>query len=539
MAYHKDKNRLGTTLNNPKEHIQDHKKWSRRSFLRDFGLLSGSGIVLGGLPIHTLLGSPLSYALNCSGSDRILVLVKLNGGNDGLNTIIPSYNYGRYQQLRPGIHIPQSQTIQLNAELSLNRRLESIMPMWQEGAMKVIENIGYPDQNLSHFRSSDIWNSASDSDTLETSGWLGRFFEDKYPDFINSAPDCPPAVAIGGGSLITTNTDGLNMAVNFQSPDQLRSIAERGSLFDVVDVPDCLYGEQLAYTRSIANTIYRYAETLGEAYDSSSNTVSYPTELGDQLALVARLIKGDLGTQFYTASLGSFDTHASQVNTHNTLLQNLSDSVSAFFNDLKASGHDKKVLLLTYSEFGRRPEQNASQGTDHGAAAPSLIFGSGLNGNGVLGGLPDLDDLDRNENLKYRVDFRSLYASLLEHWICIDPQLVNQILGANHDRMHDLGLNCQPVSSAENQNRPKFAYQAYINAIGQVEIKVRIPSNGRLEVIIQDLLGRSMASIYNGSITRGERLFSYQIPNNYPRPSYLALSLIYNGEKYSKSLLFK
>jgi uncharacterized protein (DUF1501 family) len=538
MDHHKHI-RKGTKLSEGKAHQKDHAQWSRRTFLKNLGIASSAGVMLGGMSIHSLFAHPLAYAFNCSESDRILVLIRLNGGNDGLNTIIPIFDYGTYSSNRSSIAISQNNTFSITPELAVNNRMATIEKFWQDGKMKVVNNVGYEDQNLSHFRSSDIWDSASNSNEFVESGWLGRLFENEYPDYITNPPDCPPAIEIGNsGSFLFNNSEDLKMGVNFANPQTFQNIAQQGSYFDAVNVPDCYYGQQLSYVRSIANSVYLYAEAINEAYESSSNSVTYPGDLGAQLSLVARMIKGGLGTRVYMVSLGSFDTHAGQTNSHGNLLQNLADSVDKFYEDLGDGGYDKQVLSMTISEFGRRVQQNASNGTDHGAAAPVLFFGEGLNGNGSLGGLPDLQDLDSTGNLKYQVDFRNLYASVLENWLCLDAQLVDNVLGGTFDRIDDLGINCVGTSSAEIQDF-KFSYKAYQDASGQFSVEYSLPKSSKVQLGIYNMLGQQVAQLHQGQQPKGKHQHQWMPLKHGGSVNYYICRLTVNGKDFSQPVILR
>ncbi|MEL6867307.1 MAG: DUF1501 domain-containing protein, partial [Bacteroidota bacterium] len=369
--YNKNKKRFGSAIEHGKAHESDHRSWSRRSFLKNVGMVGSASLVLGNLPLTAFGASPLAMALNEGPSDRILILIRLNGGNDGLNTIIPLYDYDNYRNLRPTIGIAESDYTKLSDEFAIPNTLLDLNPLWQEGKMKVVNTVGYPNQNLSHFRSSDIWASASDANVNDTSGWLGRYLSNIYPDFLENPPEIPPAIQIGGvGNLAFNDLESNSMAVKLDDPDQLFEIAQNGQLYDTQNLPDCHFGEQLGYIRNVTNNTFKYAEIIKQAYDNGSNAVEYEGNLGQQLGLIARLIKGNLGTKFYMVTLDGFDTHANQSFYHPLLMLQLSGAISQFYQDLGTSSHDKEVLCMTISEFGRRIEQNASGGTDQVAASP-------------------------------------------------------------------------------------------------------------------------------------------------------------------------
>ena len=525
----------GSRLQDGKAHQMAHSNWSRRSFLRNLGLAGSVSMMLGKMPLTAMAASPLAKALANDDSDRVLVFIRLKGGNDGLNTIIPLFDYGTYQSLRPDIRIPQNEIIPLNTELGIPNTMSALNNLWQDGQMKVINNIGYPDQNLSHFRSTDIWNSASDADEFDTSGWLGRFFDQQYPDYVTSPPDDPPAIQIGGfGNILFDNTEGTNFAVTVSDPDQLYQLAQTGQLYDPLDVPACYRGEQLTFLRSIANSTYKYAEVIAEKYNLAANSVEYTTSLGEQLALVARLIKGGLKTKVYMVSIGGFDTHANQLSNHPALLNDLSEAVKSFYEDLENTDHAKNVIALTVSEFGRRIEQNASQGTDHGAAAPMLVFGQGLNGNGFLGSNPDLTDVDNVGNLKFDIDFREVYATLLENWLCVDPDVVDDVLGQPFDRLPDLGLMCSP-SSTTGITQPSIDMQV-LTSREQITVQYNLPVSMRTRVTVFDLLGKPVETLFNGHQYQGKHQHIFSTNKSRFSSGMYIITIEAGGIIYSKKV---
>lgn len=511
MLHHKK----GISLQDPQAHAESHEAWNRRTFLRMLGLSGAGSILLGGNPVTALANSKLAALLSAMEGDRILVLIRLKGGNDGLNMVIPIFDYSTYQKLRPGIAIPNNQILQLNTSFGIQSRMGALDKMWKEGDMKVVHSVGYPEQNLSHFRSSDIWATASDSQVLENSGWLGRWLEDVNPDYLTKPPKMPPAIQIGGaGNLAFTNTKNDNMAVVVNDPEELAKIAQSGRLYDPADVPDCYYGEQLTYLRTLANATFTYAQGIENAYKTGKNTVEYPANLGAQLAIVARLIKGGLGTRLYMVTLDGFDNHADQNRTHPLLLENIAQSVNLFYQDLQAGGWSDKVLAMTISEFGRRPEQNASQGTDHGAASPVMLFGPGLNGSGFIGQAPNLKDLDRDGNLKFSTDFRQIYATVLESWLCIGSAEVDQVMGKKFNRLPGLGLQCSPSTSTSAVQTRRLGLKVS-SAARELRLQYELPESNVVQVRIVGIsgqvlqeqnLGRQMAGAQQASLRLKENL---------------------------------
>ena len=538
MSDHKNinhKNRPGSSLEHGEAHKKDHENWSRRSFLRNVGLAGGMSMFVGNYKVAASALNSLDMSLLNAETDRILVIVRLKGGNDGLNMMVPKFDYGTYSDRRPTLRVPEANLIDLSDEIGMPNTMQALNPLWQEGKMKVINSVGYEDQNLSHFRSSDIWATASDSDEVIQSGWIGRLLDGQLPDFISNPPTIPPSIQIQSNNLIFQNEDNLSLGMSVADVDELHRIATTGSLHDVSDLPDCVYGEQLGYLRTITNTTFTFAESIKTAFDSASNSVTYGVSqgLGDQLAIVARLIKGNLGTKFYMVSIDGFDTHAEQANVHPNLLSALANEIANFFTDLDSSNMGKDVLCMTVSEFGRRTEENGSMGTDHGAAAPMMLFGEGLNGNGFLGGLPDLHDLDNAGNMKYDIDFRQSYASVLQNWLCIPADEVDGILGRHFVRLDALGLECMDTAVPNVPLAPMVSHRALYAGDGRVFIEYDIPSSGHLKIELFSLAGRQIATLYDGHQVAGKHKMPYQYPAPIIPSGLLAYRIYFKGQRYS------
>ncbi|MEM8583147.1 MAG: DUF1501 domain-containing protein [Bacteroidota bacterium] len=529
--------RKGDRLAHGHEHAKDHGLHSRRGFLRNMGLVGGAGLLLNKVPVQAMQANAWTQALTNADSDRVLVIIRLKGGNDGLNTFIPVHDFGTYQSIRPDIYIPVEETINFSSSLAVHPQLSALQGLWNEGAMKVVQNVGYPEQNLSHFRGSDIWASSSDADEVIQSGWLGRMLDNQYPDFLINPPDFPPAIQIGGASnLLFNNDDGFNYAMSTENPQQLYQIAQSGQLYDVENLPDCAYGEQVEYLRAVANTTFAYSAVIADAYDDGQNSADYMNNrLGDQLALVARLIRGGLPTRLYMVELDGFDTHANQPDLHAYLLQTIAENVNAFFTDLAAGGDEQRVLTMTISEFGRRPEQNGSTGTDHGAAAPLMLFGPGLNGNGLLGGLADLGNLDNVGNLIYQVDYRAIYATVLDYWLCVDGMLVDDLLGSFHERIEGLGLFCQSTSTTEIGRVDQVKLVSYLSG-GDLAIDFELERAGEVTIRLHDIVGRVVSSPYQGRHLTGEQTVRLPLSSINWTDGVYVVSLETGGRVYSRQV---
>jgi uncharacterized protein (DUF1501 family) len=499
MSKYKQHNRV-TNLSDISAHDHDHKLWSRRSFLQTMGMAGGVGIGLGGFGISALASAPMSLAFG-GANERILVLIRLKGGNDGLNMIIPTFDYGTYQASRPTIAINQVDLIGLDSMFAMPKTMSKLKPLWDEGAMKVINSVGYPDHNLSHFTSSDIWNSSNENIEMDQdkSGWLGRYLLNRRPDYLTNLPEVPGAIKVSSGSSITfQNPDRIDLAINFNTPEKLIEVAEKGFIFDTTNLPDnCYYGDQIGYLRSILNITYKYAPNISQAYSGASNAVTYSNnELSRQLAIVARLIKGNLGTRLYMVTLDGFDTHENQNVQHPRLMNDISAAISEFYADLTIGNKANDVLSMTFSEFGRRIKENQG-GTDHGTAAPVMFFGPTLESAEILGKNPDLKDIDATGNLKFDIDFKSIYATLLESWLCIDPLAVDEILGDTYDRIPQLGFDCLGVNTIDTALLQSIKHKAKMHANGSYAIEYELSRPGNVEVDILTIMGQKITTLVN------------------------------------------
>lgn len=380
-------------------------------------------------------------------TDKVLVIVQLTGGNDGINTVIPISTYSDYYNARTNVAIPESRILKLNgvSQTGLNPAMTSLQTMFNEGQLAIIQAAGYPSPNFSHFRATDIWMSASDSDTVLNTGWSGRYLNVEYPNYPTGYPNSvnpdPLAIQIGSVTTLTCQGPAVNMGLSISDPNSFYNLIN-----GIEDpAPANPMGAELTYIREVAKQTNQYAQKIKAAAASVTQQSTYPTSnsLADQLKIVARLIKGGLQTRIYLVSYGSFDTHSLQVNatdtttgTHATLLGNVSNAVKAFQDDLKFLGIDDRVVGMTYSEFGRRIKSNASGGTDHGAAAPMFVFGKNVVP-GLMGTNPAIPaNATVNDNVPFQYDFRSVYASLLQSWFCVPDTDLQMVMMKNFQQLN-------------------------------------------------------------------------------------------------------
>ena len=529
----------GATKDQKLIHDQEHAEWSRRSFIQALGLAGGGSIMLGNAAVTASKPSPLSVALAESETDRIMVIIRLKGGNDGLNTIVPIYDYATYANLRPTIRHQQSELTNLNADFAIPNYMSSLEAMWGEGQMKVVHGVGYPQQNLSHFRSSDIWASAADT-VIEPTGWWGRYYEHLYPDYLINPPEVPPAIQIGSIGNLVFEGQETNYAFSVANPQQLESVAQNGQIHDLLDFPECVYGDKLFFMRSTTNTTFTYAGVINDAYMNSTNQATYSDEdLASQMSIVARMIKGGLGTKVYMVTLGSFDTHANQPDEHRALLEDLSDTLQSFYTDLEAAEMQNDVLCMTISEFGRRPYENGSNGTDHGAASPVLLFGPGLNGNGFVGTHPDLLTWDSHDNLIPTADFRSVYSSVLTNWFCLDPTVIDLILLNENYPELDLGINCDSLSNTDFGNVTTFVH-APVYKNNRVYIEMNMTNTSHIDLKLYDIMGKELGTLKNEVLFPGVHSIDVKaaLGSRLSFGQYI-YRISMGGQFYSKSLLIK
>jgi len=360
------------------------------------------------------LAAPALPNVPGGGDDRVLVVVNLQGGNDGLNTVVP-YGMPEYYRYRPTLAVAQSDVLRINDTIGLNPALKALKTMFDAGQVAIVQGAGYPQPNHSHFRSTEIWQTAV-PDAYATTGWLGRFLDEAglpQNNLFNAvavAPVLPEA-------LIATKMDVPAIdALSGYGLASDRNASERGA-FASVSRDDALpfSSPYLGTVAQIEDHAERGAAELPKLLAGYRTTANYPaTQLGRSLALAAQIIGSRLGTRVLYVQHGSFDTHVSQTATQDRLLGEFSDAIAAFYADLAAHGNDKRTLTMTFSEFGRRVAENGNRGTDHGEAAPMFLIGGGLKG-GVYGTHPSLGQLDDGDVI-YTVDFRSVYATVIEKW---------------------------------------------------------------------------------------------------------------------------
>jgi len=502
----------GSSLKDGKLHDHHHELCSRKDFLARLGLFAAGGsLMLGGTPVHALQSSTLFRKLANLESDRVLVLIQLSGGNDGLNTIVP-YRNDDYYRARPTIAIQQNNIVDLNGNLGLHPSLEPLKNIWDNGSMGIVQNVGYPNPILSHFSSSDVWLTSSDSDNIKSTGWLGRYLDgDSIEQDLQNQSDIPLAVNIGGSSSLVFKGPDSNTAVTFSSVGALEQVTQQGQVYSTDNLPDTAFGNEMRFVREQINSSFRYAEAIKNAFEASSNQVDYEArEISDSLRIVARLIKGNLGSKIYMVTLDGFDTHTDQPSRQSNLFQLLSNALKSFYDDLAAANKNEDVLMMTFSEFGRRVEQNG-QGTDHGTAAPIMLFSDSLEP-GIFGSSPKLseEDLDGNGNLVHEFDFRSVYTTILTDWFGVSEAETVDVIGDSYQKIGFLG-NGTSVSNENDEIPTKFTLkQNYPNPFNpSTTISFVLPQASAVRLEVFDIQGRRVSVLTNRTLNAGQHRINF------------------------------
>ena len=360
--------------------------------------------------------------------NKVVVILQLSGGNDGLNTVIPFRN-DLYYKARPRLGIVKDKALALTDEAGLHPALSAFKELYDDGSLAVLNNVGYPNPDRSHFRSMDIWHTASQSTEYWNHGWVGRYLDAQC----NGCDK--PTQAIEIDDILSLALKGENLkGIAVKDPRRLYGTANEKFFRDVMKNHTDEKGEQpvdylyktMAETLSSADYIFQQSRL-------HPTNAEYPkTDLGNSMKTIASLIFSEINTKVYYVSLGSFDTHIGQEGQQQRLFTEMNDAVKAFVKDLKANGRFNDVMLFTFSEFGRRVAQNASGGTDHGTANNMFLVSGGLKQKGLINELPDLADLDEGD-LKYKVDFKNVYATVLNKWLKADDKA---ILGKKYDYLN-------------------------------------------------------------------------------------------------------
>ncbi len=488
----------------------------RRDFIRTTALAGAiAPVAFNGLSIKPL--SDRSFFSRLAGtaaqSDKIMVFIELAGGNDGLNTLIPVDQYSRLALHRERTLIPQNKVLSLSgvSGTGLHPAMAGLRSMFDQGLVSVVQNVGYPNQDYSHFRSMDIWQTAASSASQLNTGWMGRYLAHKHAGYPTGYPnaDAPDPLAIQVGIVAPVSLMGpaFPMGVSVDDPTEVYDLVN-----DLIEpAPASAYGDELTYIRTVMRQTKYYFDVIKNAATIGQNlSPLYPADgvnqLADQLKVVAKLISGGLSTQIYLVSIGGFDTHSEQVESgdptqgaHAQLLHEVSEAIVAFYDDITRLGKADKVCGMTYSEFGRTIADNESLGTDHGAAAPLFVFGKGVNP-GIIGTNPVIpQDLDVSADVPMQHDFRSVYASVLQDWFGLgNPEDVL------FQQFPILPIFRSPVPISEPYSRQPFDLMNYPNPVhSETVISFSIPA-GHVSVHLLDTQGRRIRKLAEGMYPAGQ-----------------------------------
>jgi uncharacterized protein (DUF1501 family) len=490
----------------------------RRDFLKRVAPMSLLPFAINGQPIRAygkVLGAEKEDFVD---TDNVLVLVQLNGGNDGLNTVIPLDQYTNLTAARPDVIIPENKALVIDDTngVGLHPSMGKMKNMFDDGKLRVIQSVGYPNQNYSHFRSTDIWMSGSDSDEIVSSGWVGRYLSEEWPNYPNGFPndDMEDPLAVQIGSIVSPVCQGVavNMGFAVSNPENYYQLLTG----NYPSPPNTWAGKELGYIRTVAQQSNDYALKIKNTAEGVNNlSTLYPegNRLADQLKIVAQLIAGGLKTRVYIVTLGGFDTHAFQVDpvdgnetgAHAILLETVSEAINAFQDDLELLKVDERVLGMTFSEFGRRIVSNASTGTDHGASAPLFMFGSKIKG-GITGNNPTIPaGATVQSNLAMQTDFREIYSTILQDWFCLDDTTSDSVMLNDFGKMDIIEDACSTTSI--DKIRKQRAGDAYVtnypNPFGASTTIKYYSDGGFLNLDVVDIQGKVVAALVSSEIPRG------------------------------------
>ncbi|MHA8094915.1 DUF1501 domain-containing protein [Aquirufa lenticrescens] len=507
------------------------KELTRSEFLRQMALLSGGvGLGIAGIPGQAYAQLPASLMASVP-EGNVLVIIQLAGGNDGLNTVIPAEN-DTYFAKRPDIAIKKVDALALKNGMYLHPSMTGIKSLYDQGNVAIVQSVGYANPNRSHFRATDIWNTGSDANVVWEEGWAARYLAEKYPSYPISMPSQPMAIQLGSVESLLFQSDIGRYGTVFEDPNLFYQLVS-GTLSDDEIPPATLAGDELAFLKQVSSASLQYSTVIRDRALKGANSVTYPaTNLAKQLGIVSKLISGGLETPVYLCTIGGFDTHANQLNQHANLWKQISDAVTAFQKDLKTQNKADKVTVMTFSEFGRRVNQNGTTGTDHGTAAPLFVIGNTVRG-GLIGDNPNLVNLDSNGDLKANFDYRQVYSTILSDHLGLSTTSTAGIFKKSFDRL-PIFLNSPLI--AEAGVKVTLLDPAPNPASGQVRIQFAAFEAMRVELALFDMQGQKIGSIYAGEVQSGT--YTYPIDTtHFPAGTYLVSLAASTGSRITKRLI--
>lgn len=510
----------------------------RREFLRKTGLSAmGLPLVVNEMSYQTVMKQ--LFSVDEDAQDRVLVIIRMNGGNDGLNTVVPLNYYDNLVKQRQNILLPEKDILDLGtSDLGFHSSMTGMHNMFKNGNLSIIQNVGYENSNRSHFKSTDIWTRGLIKDNGST-GWLGRYLDNQYPNFPDDYPNTEheDPFAISVGYLVSATCQGLvsNFSLAVSDPENVNQLSTSINAFE-----NSLYGDHLKFISSIIEQSNAYGIQIEDAMNKG-NTLSklYKSDnyLSDQMRSVAQLISGGLKTKIYILNVNGFDTHSEQVEAgnnnvgkHQELLQIISDAVEAFQDDLKLLKLEDRVLGMTFSEFGRQIASNDSFGTDHGEAAPMFLFGSCFNSQ-VMGDNPVISNkIERQKALDYQFDFRDIYASILRDWFLAPESEIQSLF--EHQ------VNYYPLFACKDE-RPGNQLVSLINAYPNPTVNTATlafsSKSEEVRVVLFDMRGRLVKQVFSRTLEDGP----HQVPidvSDMAAGTYLLMVLKESGDLSVKLL---
>lgn len=495
----------------------------RRNFVQSVALSSiGAPLVLKNFKFGAVTED--LFKSSKSAGDRVLVIIRMNGGNDGLSTLVPLDQYANLSIQRSNILIPENQLLTITPTNALHPSMPGMRDMFNNERLSIIQNVGYPEQNRSHFRSMDIWTSGM-LDPNATRGWLGRYLDQQFPNFPEDYPDTqnPDPFAISMGYEVSATCQGLaaNFSVAINNPFDSYNLVETGQVND-----GTYYGSHMEYLSTLIMQANAYGAQVNAAANagSSLSTMYDPAdEVSKNLKYIAQMISGGLQTKIYIVNVNGFDTHDGQVvsgapttGAHANLLSRISKAVAAFQNDLSLLGLEHRVAGMTFSEFGRQIASNASDGTDHGDAAPLFLFGSCIN-TGIIGPNPVISNTVVDQaGIPMQIDFRDVYASILRDWFEADP---TEIQG-----MFEQTINFIPVLSSCNLGLEENAKESDVlifpnPCVDQTTLKFKC-SGEKVTVRVYDTSGTLVSEVCSKEFQPGEHLVPIYM-DGHPSGNYI------------------
>lgn len=527
----------------------------RRNFLKKLPVAISIPFTLSGIPIRLMADNPLSRLAQQSSNDRVMIILQLHGGNDGLNSLIPVEAYDLYYSKRANIAIPEKKYIPLDATLpsaaqvGLHPAMQPMKALYDQGRAAFVQGVSYRNNNGSHFRGRDIWFMGGGVDDYFGSGWVGRYLQQEfspetYPDdFPNPDMLDPLAIEMGSDVSLIFHQDGnIPASISLDNPERFFDLVNNLEGFDDVEIdrrgipPAALnpspYWQELNWILQLEDKSEDYAERLYNVYQQGrESTVTYPetyplnapagskrNPLTPQLKLIARLLDGGCKTKVFMVKIGGFDTHAEQVESydptmgvHAALMYHISSAMKAFQEDLRAKGLEDRVLTVSTSEFGRRIYSNGSYGTDHGTGGPIFIFGKGVKP-GVVGTVPDMTE----GNIQMQYDYRQVFANLLKDWMLVDEAKINNdiffknfIDGPKEDGTgfyEPLPLANQVITGVDDFISSRFILEeCYPNpAKEKTTIHFRTNNTGIVTVDLFDNMGKNSKVLINDTFDPGE-----------------------------------